>query len=325
MKYNLLGRSGLSVSALGLGTNSFGSRADEETSIRILHEAIDSGINFIDTANVYSNTESERIIGKGLSVGKRQQVILATKVGMPRGEGPNRGGSSRREIMEQIDESLERLKTDYVDLYQIHTLDKNTPMAETLRALDDLVRTGKVRYIGASNYAAWELMKALSISEREHLERFVSVQPCYSLADRTIEVELEPLCRDQGIGIIPYYPLAGGILTGKYANGQAPSGSRVDKDPNFKKRLDNDRIQLGNEVVDLATSRGWTAGALSLAWLMHRPAVSTIIVGASRPEQVQSNAASVDIDLDSETIEKLDAISEPFRYGQPFATFRPLA
>lgn len=325
MLYRQLGNSGLTVSALGLGTNSFGSRASEETSIEILHTAIHHGITFIDTANVYSQTESERIIGKGLKDGKRQQVVLATKVGMPRGKGPNQGGSSRREIMEQIDESLRRLQTDYVDLYQIHTLDKNTPMEETLLALDHLIQAGKVRYIGASNYTAWELMKALSISERHRLARFISIQPCYSLADRTIEVELEPMCLDQGIGIIPYYPLAGGILTGKYAKGQTPSGSRGDRDPNFKRRLDDARIELGNRVVDLAQSLGHSAGALSLAWLMQRKAVATIIVGASRPEQVLDNLKSVDIQLDAATVDALDDMSEPFRYSHPFAVFRPLA
>lgn len=325
LKYNYLGRSGLKVSALGLGTNSFGGRADEATSIRILNEAIERGINFIDTANIYTNTASETIIGKALAGGKRKDVILATKVGMPRGEAPNAGGSSRREIMEQIDESLRRLQTDYVDLYQIHTLDAKTPLEETLRALDDLVRAGKVRYIGASNYQAWELMKALNISEREHLSRYVAIQPCYSLADRTVEVELEPLCLSEGVGMIPYFPLAGGILTGKYAGGQTPSGSRIEKEPHFKQRLDEQRIALGDAVQSLAQELGTTAGALSIAWLMHRPSVSTVIVGASRPEQVADNAVSTQIELSAETLQRLDELSEPFKYTRPFAVFRPLA
>lgn len=326
MKYKQLGNSGLFVSALGLGTNSFGSRADEATSISILHTAMDSGINFIDTANVYSQTKSETIIGKALKEnGRRHEILLATKVGMPRGKGPNLGGSSRREIMDQIEASLTRLQTDYVDLYQIHTLDAATPMEETLRALDDLVRSGKVRYIGTSNYVAWELMKALGMSKREHLTKFVSVQPCYSLADRTIELELEPMCLHEGIGIIPYYPLAGGILTGKYANGHAPSGSRVETDPSFHKRLDEARLALGVSVQQLAGELGHTAGNVALAWLMSRPAVSTIIVGASRPEQVIDNLSSVDITLDSETLTKLDEMSHDFRYTKPFAVFRPLA
>ncbi|MFD1678155.1 aldo/keto reductase [Alicyclobacillus fodiniaquatilis] len=325
MKYNQLGRSGLTVSALGLGTNSFGGRADEATSIRILDEAIAQGINFIDTANVYTNTQSESIIGKALTGGKRAQVVLATKVGMPRGEGPNMGGSSRREVMEQIDASLTRLQTDYVDLYQIHTLDAKTPVEETLRALEDIIRAGKVRYIGTSNYLAWELMRALSISEREHLAKFVSIQPCYSLADRTIEVELEPLCLEQGIGIIPYYPLAGGILTGKYAGNQTPSGSRLEKEPRFKQRLDDARLALGAGVQDLAQTLGTTASALSIAWLMARPSVATVIVGASRPEQVLDNLQSTALTLSEDVLQRLDEMSEPFKYTRPFAVFRPLA
>lgn len=325
MKYHQLGNSGLFVSTLGLGTNSFGGRADEHTSSQILETANDSGINFIDTANVYTHTESERIIGKMLAGGKRQRVYLATKVGMRRGEGENEGGSSRREIIEEVEGSLRRLQTDYIDLYQIHTMDKRTPLEETLRALDDLVSQGKVRYIGASNYYAWELMKALSISERRGFAKFVSIQPCYSLADRTIELELQQLCVEEGIGIVPFYPLAGGILTGKYAGGQMPAGSRVDKEPRFKNRIDPARLVLGDNLTRLASEYEVTPSALSLAWLMQRPAVSTVIVGASRPEQVIDNLASVDLDLSAELVASLDEMSESFRYAQPFGVFRPYA
>lgn len=325
MKYQQLGNSGLFVSKLGLGTNSFGGRADEEAAGGILETAIDNGINFIDTANVYTNTESERIIGNVLAEGKRKDVLLATKVGMKRGPLENEGGSSRREIMEQAEQSLRRLQTDYIDLYQIHTIDKRTPLEETLRALDDLVSQGKVRYIGASNYFAWELMKSLSISERHNFAKFVSVQPCYSLADRTIELELQPFCNEEGIGIIPYFPLAGGILTGKYTGGQMPSGSRVDKEPRFKDRFDPARLVLGDNVNRLAADCDMTPGTLSLAWLMQRPAVSTVIVGASRPEQVLDNLESVEAELTGDVIEQLDEMSDPFRYTQPFGVFRPYA
>ncbi|WP_026962794.1 aldo/keto reductase [Alicyclobacillus herbarius] len=321
MQYRRLGASGLEVSVLGLGTNAFGSRADEATSIRVLHKALDAGINFIDTANIYSGTESERIIGKALK-GRRQQAVLATKAGMKRGDGPNERGSSRVHLMRQLEESLTRLQTDYVDLYQIHQFDPYTPLEETLRTLDDMVQSGKVRYIGASNYAAWELMKALAISDAHGWVRYVSIQPSYSLADRTPEAELVPLCLDQGIGLIPYFPLAGGILTGKYRRGgEAPSGSRADKDPNFARRLNDDRLQLGEQVADLAASLGCTPGALSLAWLMTRPAVATIIVGATREEQVAENLTSVDLTLSAETLAQLDEMSERFRYT-PFATYR---
>lgn len=322
MKYRRLGNSGLNVSALGLGTNAFGSRADKETSIRILHYAIDQGINFIDTANIYSGTKSEEIIGEGLS-GRREQVVLTTKAGLVRGNGPNDKGSSRAHIQRELEESLKRLRTDYVDLYQIHTFDPDTPLEETLRTLDDLVRAGKVRYVGASNYAAWELMKALGISDKLGLNRYISIQPSYSLADRTVEQELVPLCLDQGVGIIPYFPLAGGILSGKYhSQSEAPPGSRADKNPSFLERLDAQRLDLAVHVTAMANRLGSTASALSLAWLMAQPAVSTIIAGATSVEQVEANLQSVKLELDSDTQSELNKISEDFRFQAPFAVYR---
>lgn len=321
MLYRRLGNSGLQVSALGLGTNSFGGRADQDTSVRILHHALDCGINFIDTANIYTGTESERIIGEALAGGRRQSAVLATKAGLIRGHGPNERGSSRIHLQRELEGSLRRLKTDYVDLYQIHSFDPHTPLEETLRTLNDLVTAGKIRYIGASNYAAWELMKALGISERLGLTRYVSIQPSYSLADRTVEQELVPLCLDQGLGVIPYFPLAGGILTGKY-NTATPVGSRAEKDPNFAQRLDSERITLGEQVAKLAHDLGVTTSALSLAWLMQRPAVATIIVGATRVEQVEDNLASVSLTLTNETLAELDRLSEPFRTRAPFASYR---
>jgi aryl-alcohol dehydrogenase-like predicted oxidoreductase len=320
MEFRRLGRSGLMVSALGLGTNAFGSRADKETSIRVIHAAIDAGITFIDTANIYSGTESERIIGEAVA-DRRDKVILATKAGLVRGDGPNERGSSRKHLTKELEGSLRRLRTDYVDLYQIHTFDPHTPLEETLRTLDDFVRAGKVRYIGASNYAAWELMKALSVSDRLGLTRYVSIQPCYSLADRTPEQELVPLALDQGLGIIPYFPLAGGILTGKYS-GEIPTGSRADKDPNFRRRLDDARLQLGTQVAKIAADLGVTPSALSIAWLLRRPAVATVIVGATRVEQVQENVKALEVPLTDDVMAELDRISEPFRWGPPFASYR---
>lgn len=322
MEYRRLGSSGLKVSALGLGTNSFGGRADEKTSIQIIHQAIEGGINFIDTANIYTQTESERIIGLALE-GRRDEVVLATKAGLPRGDGPNQRGSSRYHLQRELDQSLRRLRTDYVDLYQIHTFDPETPLEETLRALDDMVRAGKVRYIGASNYLAWELMKALGISEREGLNRYVSTQVSYSLADRTPERELVPLCLDQGVGIIPYFPLAGGILTGKYTGqDQAPQGSRADKEPRFGRFLNEERIALGQTVSGIADELGCSPGALSLAWLMQKPAVSTVIVGATRAEQLADNLKSASLTLDAETFARLDQISDAARHGEPFGFYR---
>lgn len=322
MKYRRLGTTGLYVSALGLGTNAFGKRADEETSIRIIHQAIDSGVTFIDTANIYAGGESERIIGKALA-GRRHEVILATKAGLPTGSGPNDKGSSRNHLMRELESSLKRLHTDYVDLYQIHTFDPDTPLEETLRTLDDMVRSGKVRYIGCSNYAAWELMKALGVSERLGLNKYVSNQVCYSLADRTPERELVPLCEDQGIGMIPYYPLAGGILTGKYTSADAPPpGSRADKDPNFNRFIHEDALELGRQVSRFAAELGCTPGALSLAWLMHQPVVSTVIVGATRVEQLKDNLECVSLELSAEVLGKLDAMTEKNIYGRPFAEYR---
>ncbi|MDR7319433.1 aryl-alcohol dehydrogenase-like predicted oxidoreductase [Brevibacillus nitrificans] len=322
LQYRRLGNSGLKVSALGLGTNSFGGRADEATSTRILHQAIESGITFIDTANIYTNTESERIIGAALE-GRRHEVVLATKAGLVRGEGPNQRGSSRYHLQMELESSLRRLRTDYVDLYQIHTFDPETPLEETLRALDDMVRSGKVRYIGASNYAAWELVKAVGISENKGLNRFVSTQVSYSLADRTPEIELVPACLDQGVGIIPYFPLAGGILTGKYTSTEsAPEGSRAEKEPRFTRFLNEDKIAFGQRLNGLAQELGHSASAISLAWLMHQPVVSSVIVGASRVEQLADNALSTSIKLDEAALAQLNQLSEPYRRGEPFAVYR---
>lgn len=322
MNYKRLGNSGLQVSALGLGTNAFGKRADQQTSIQIVHAALDYGINFLDTANIYAGTESERIIGLALE-GRRQEAVLATKAGLVKHEGPNGSGSSRRHLMQELEDSLRRLKTDYVDLYQIHTFDPYTPLEETLRTLDDMISSGKVRYIGASNYTAWQMMKAIGISEARNLAKYISIQCSYSLADRTPENELLSFCLDQGVGIIPYFPLAGGILTGKYnTTGSAPAGSRADTDPNFKRFLNEDRIKLGEQVSQLAEEIGTSPTALSLAWLMNRPAVSTVIVGATRVQQLEQNLHSTSLTLGHEISGKLDEISDSFRLGEPFAYYR---
>ncbi|MCG7378233.1 aldo/keto reductase [Paenibacillus sp. ACRSA] len=322
MEFRHLGNSGLRVSALGLGTNAFGKRADEPTSTRIIHAALDQGINFIDTANIYAGTESERIIGQALA-GKRENAVLATKAGLPRHDGPHGRGSSRYHLQQELEHSLRRLRTDYMDLYQIHTFDSHTPLDETLRTLDDMVSSGKVRYIGASNYAAWELMKALGTSELKGYVRYISTQTSYSLADRTPELELVPLCLDQGVGIIPYFPLAGGILTGKYNGEQAvPSGSRADTDPSFNRFLLEHNIDLGRQVSEKAAEHGCSPSVLSLAWLLARPAVSTVIVGATHTEQLEHNLQSLELKLTSDMMAELDQLSDSFRHREPFATYR---
>jgi aryl-alcohol dehydrogenase-like predicted oxidoreductase len=319
MRYRNLGTSGLEVSLLGLGTNAFGGRADKETSIRVLHHAAANGITFIDTANIYTGTKSEEIIGEAFK-GRRHEVILATKAGMKRGDGPNAKGSSRQHILQEVEGSLRRLQTDYIDLYQIHAFDPKTPLEETLRALDDLVSSGKVRYVGASNYSAWQMMKALSISESRRLIQYVSVQPGYSLADRGAERELIPFCIDQGIGVIPYFPLAGGILTGKYSGGAVPAGSQLEKNPGFAKRMDSARLALGERVARIAAEIGTSATALSLAWLMHQPAVSTVIAGATRESQIDENLKAVELELSADVLQALDEASEEFIYSPPFGS-----
>lgn len=322
MQYRQLGSSGLKLSAIGLGTNAFGKRSDAAVSTNIIHAAIDAGITFIDTANIYASTQSEQIIGQALQ-GRRHEVVLTTKAGLPSGQGPYERGSSRRYIMGQLEASLKRLQTDYVDLYQIHTFDPHTPLDETLRALEDMIRAGKIRYIGCSNYYAWELMKALSISDKLGIHRYISHQVSYSLADRTPERELIPLCEDQGVGIIPYFPLAGGILTGKYNDPkQFAADSRAKTDPNFNRFIREDTIALSKGVSKLADELQTEAGTLSLAWLLQQKIVSSIIVGATKAEHIAANIKAMELQLAEDTMEQLAALSEPFRHGEPFAMYR---
>ncbi|MDI3270081.1 MAG: aldo/keto reductase, partial [Bacillota bacterium] len=271
MIYRFLGKTGLKVSAYALGTNSFGGRADKETSIRIIHHALDQGVNFIDTADIYTEGRSEAIIGEALQ-GRRQEVILTTKGGMRIGDGPNDESSSRWHIFRQVEKSLQRLKTDYMDLYQIHRFDPHTPLEETLRALEDLRRQGKILYAGASNFAAWQLMKALGLSERLNLIRYESIQVGYSLIDRRIEEEMVPLALEEKVGILCYFPLAGGILTGKYRKGEShPPQSRAVTQPRFAQRLTDRSLAIAEKVSELASQMGVTPSQLSLAWVMAKP------------------------------------------------------
>lgn len=295
MEYRHLGRTGLRVSVYGLGTNAFGGRADEKTSIKIVHHALDRGINLIDTADRYNDGESERIIGQALK-DRRSRAILATKCGMPVGPGPNERGSSRHHIMRQVEASLQRLQTDYIDLYQIHEFDPHTPLEETLRALDDLVSQGKVRYIGCSNYAAWQLAKALWISDRMNLARFVSAQHPYSLVDRRIEQELIPLCLDQGIGILTYYPLAGGLLTGKYKDTHdVPTASRAAVNPAYREKISDRNLALAREIQDLAQQAGVQPAHLALNWAMNQPGITATLVGATSVEQQEQNLQALEL------------------------------
>ena len=325
MQYRSLGFTGLKVSAIGLGTNSLGGRANAEASLAILERALDRGINLIDTANIYTNGQSETLIGQALSgplKHRRDEMILATKAGMRIGDGPNQRGTSRRHLLQEVEKSLKRLNTDYIDLFQVHTWDPETSLEETLYTLDGLVRSGKVRYIGSSNYRAWESMKANQISREHHWVQFQSVQVSYSLADRTIEREILPMCRDQGMGVIAYYPLAGGILSGKYAGGRIPEGSRAAVDPRFQRRLQVEYLALSEIVSQVAQEIGSTSSQVALAWLLTRPEASSAIVGASRPQQVEENAKAADLELPSNLLARLDEASDAFRWSPPFGDAR---
>ena len=303
-----LGTSGFTVPLLGLGTNNFGGRSDEAASLKVIDASIDIGANFFDTANIYTGTKSETIIGKALK-GRRDKVILTTKFGLSMGAGPNMQGGSRGHILSELDTSLRRLQTDYLDLYQMHMVDRSTPIEETLRTLDDLVRAGKVRYIGCSNYDAWHLVEALHTSRALNLNAFVSVQPYYNLLKRGIERELAPACEAYDIGIIPYFPLESGFLTGKYRPGEgAPSGTRFDKTPTFQAKLNEDNFAILSALESFAAERGHTVGELAMAWLAARPQVCSVISGASTPEQVQANAKGLEWKLTAEDLAEIDEI-----------------
>ena len=312
MIYRSLGRSGVQVSAYALGTNAFGGRADEQTSIAIIHHATDNGVNVIDTANIYTETNSERIIVKAIH-DRRDRVVLATKCAAKIDDGPNGRGASRWHIMREVERSLARMATDYIDLYQMHTWDDRTPLEETLRALDDLLRAGKVRYIGCSNYAAWQVCRALWISDRRNFARFDSVQPAYSPADRRIESELVPFCLAEGVGILAYFPLAGGVLTGKYKPGSPPpQGSRALTQPIFAKRLNDQNLRLAQDVAGLASEIGCTVAQLTLAWVIRRPGITSALVGATRVAQQDENLKAVELKVPQEILDRVTELSAGF-------------
>ena len=308
MEYRQLGRSGLRVSVIGLGGNTFGRYADAARTAAIIDRALDVGINFVDTADIYNAGVSEEFVGKAIQ-GKRDKTLIATKVGMQMGDGPNERGSSRKHIIEGCHASLRRLNIDSIDLYQIHEFDANTPLEETLNALDDLVRAGKVRYIGCSNYDAWRVTQSLWISELRRLNAFVSVQPEYNLLEREVERELIPACQEFGLGVIPYFPLAAGVLTGKYKPGEpAPEGTRGHNNPRFEPRLQRDTLERVQRLDAWARERNHTVGELALAWLASRPAVATVIAGTTRPEQVEANARAGEWKLSSDDQQAIDTI-----------------
>ncbi len=324
MEYRQLGNSGLRVSTITLGTMGFGGTGwatpvgtiDVEGARKQIGLARDAGVNLIDTADVYSNGLSEEIVGQALG-SDREDVLLATKVRMPMGEGPNDAGLSRHHILRGAEASLRRLGTDYIDLYQVHEWDGQTPLEETLSALDSLVQSGKVRYIGASNYAAWHLMKALGVSERNGYQRFVSQQIYYSLQARDAETELVPVSIDQGLGILVWSPIAGGLLSGKYRRGvEAPEGSRHLSDWDEPPVHDEDKLyNTIDALVEIGSDHGVSAAQVALAYTMGKPAVTSLIVGARTEEQLRDNLASAELTLTADEFARLDAVSaEPLRY-----------
>ncbi len=308
MQYRPLGKSGLKVSAIGLGTNQFGGKVNQEMAGKIIQAALAEGINLIDTADVYRGGCSEEYIGKALA-GIRDQVIIATKVKNPTGPGPNQHGASRQHILDGAEASLKRLGTEYIDLYQIHSWDPETPIEETLRALEDLLRAGKVRYIGASNFSAWQLTWANALAEMRGWTQFVSVQPHYHMFERTIEAELIPACQYFDIGILPYFPLAGGFLTGKYKAGQpAPSGSRGESSQYVKSYMTTRNYAILEKLEGFAQEHGRSMNDLAHAWLLAQPQVSSVISGATNVEQVQANAAAGDWSLSGEETARVNEI-----------------
>jgi aryl-alcohol dehydrogenase-like predicted oxidoreductase len=320
MEYRQLGRSGLRVSTLAMGTMTFGGLGfmanvgdtDVAGARRQIDQCLDAGVNLIDTADVYSAGLAEEIVGEAVE-GRRDRLLIATKARMPMGDGPNDAGLSRHHLIEGCEASLRRLRTDHIDLYQVHEWDGQTPLEETLEALDALVRSGKVRYVGCSNYTGWQLLKALGVSDRHGFQRFVSQQIHYSLQAREAEYELVPASIDQGLGILVWSPLAGGLLSGKYRRGrEGPAGSRHlsgwDEPPVRDADALHDTVDA---LVEIGEAHGVSAARVAIAWLLGRPAVTSVVVGARTDEQLADNLAAAELELSDEELARLDAVSAP--------------
>lgn len=321
MEFRRMGRTGLKVSTICLGTMNFGWSADEATSFAIIDASVEAGINFIDTADIYSywvagnkGGESETIIGNWLQGKERHKFVIATKVRGPMWKGVTGEGLSRQHIMQACEDSLRRLKTDYIDLYQVHYPDNETPLDETMRALDDLVRAGKVRYLGASNYPAWMMMKSQWLVEQFNGTRFDCIQPHHSLLHRSeYERELEPMCLDQGIGVIPYSPLAAGFLTGKYTReNRSPESARSDSGLIQQLTKDDDAYNVLDEVRAIANAHGVPMAHVALAWQLARPSVTSSIIGARTVGQLGELLGAVDLKLSDEEIGRLNAVSHKY-------------
>ncbi len=312
MEYRNLGRSGLQVSVVGLGCNNFGMRCDFDQSKEVVHKALDQGISLFDTADVYGGQgKSEEFLGKILK-GHREEVVIATKWGMKMGEGPHKSGGSRKYIVSAVEASLRRLDTDYIDLYQLHRPDPQTPIEETLRALDDLVRSGKVRYIGHSNFAGWQAAEAHFVAKQANLTPFISAQNEYSLLERRIEAELVPACNAYGLSVLPFFPLASGFLTGKYRQGQdLPAGTRLaNAGPMAARVLTEKNYEVLGKLEAFAEQRGKSMVDLAIGWLASLSHVGSVIAGATKPEQVEQNVAAGAWRLTADELAEVDAISK---------------
>ena len=320
MEYRLLGRSGLKVSALSLGTMTFGRNTPDkplgsvgpEEARRHIDLCLDHGVNLIDTANVYTRGQSEEIIGEALA-GRRDTVVLATKARFNMHGRPNTGGNSRINLIAECERSLKRLRTDWIDLYQVHQWDGETPVDETVEALDALVRSGKVRYVGCSNFSGWHIMKSLASADRLSRQRFVSQQIHYTLEAREAEYELVPISLDQGLGILVWSPLAGGLLSGKFRGGTGPEGTRhfnrAHREPPI---YDEGRLSaIVDTLLSVAGARGVPAASIALAWLLGRPGISSVIVGARTEQQFKENLAATELKLGEEELARLDKVSRP--------------
>ncbi len=317
MEYTTLGETGLEVSRFCLGCMNFGSSepwmiGDEAQSREIIARALEMGINFFDTANVYSHGESEEIVGQVLESYDRDNLVIATKVFGRMGEGPNKKGLSRKHVFDQCQASLERLRTDYVDLYQIHRWDESTPIEETLHALDDLIEEGKVRYVGASTMSAYQFTRALYTADVENVERFVCMQPEYNAVDRHEEANILPVCAEEGIGVIPWSPLAGGFLTGKYDRNADPEGDlRAAADEYTKQRFTDENWAVLDVVEELAEAKEASPAQVSLAWLLHKDVVDAPIIGPRSIEHLEENVAAIGVELSPDELERIEEPIDP--------------
>jgi aryl-alcohol dehydrogenase-like predicted oxidoreductase len=319
MEHHMLGRTGVSVSKLCLGAMMFGAwgEPDHDESIRIIHSALDAGINFIDTADVYSAGESEEIVGTALAAGKRDDVVLATKANMPMGDDPNHRGNSRRWIIREVENSLTRLQTDWIDLYQIHRPDPNTDIDETLGALSDLVHQGKIRSFGHSTFPASEIVEAQWVAERRNRERFRCEQPPYSILTRAIEHDVLPTCQRYGMGVIPYSPLAGGWLSGRYRKGEAAQGPTSPARRRLANRFDlslpeNQRkLDAVEQLTELADEAGITLIELAIAFVTRHPAVTATSIGPRTMEHLESQLTAADVALADDVLDRIDQINPP--------------